>query len=125
MKEKVDGNVIYIAGPMRGLPNFNFEAFDRAEKSLRAEGWEPINPAEMDRELGFDPKTLVCDKEFILGCVRRDSEAIIEQAEALVLLPGWENSVGANAEMWLARWKQIPVYHYPDMSTAVNPDSNV
>ena len=35
--------------------------------------------------------------------VWRDIELII-QADGLCLLPGWDRSVGATAEYWLARW---------------------
>ena len=39
---------IYIAGPMRGIEDFNFPAFDRQEELLKKQGWVVINPAELD-----------------------------------------------------------------------------
>jgi hypothetical protein len=36
----------YIAGPMTGLPEFNFPAFHAAAASLRARGFEVENPAQ-------------------------------------------------------------------------------
>lgn len=41
---------IYIAGPMRGYPEFNFPAFNEATAKLRAEGHDVFNPAERDIE---------------------------------------------------------------------------
>jgi hypothetical protein len=43
---------VYIAGPMRGIPEFNFPAFDAAARG-RAMGLEIISPAELDRAHGF------------------------------------------------------------------------
>ena len=39
----------YIAGPMSGLPGFNFEAFDYAAELLRTRGISAQNPAEYGR----------------------------------------------------------------------------
>jgi hypothetical protein len=110
------GRSIYIAGPMSGIPAFNFPAFDEAERILREFGWNPINPAEMDREIGFDPNRDTVDKAFLEAAMARDVAAITEEAEAMVMLPGWERSTGAKAEKALADWKHIPVYQWPEMT---------
>lgn len=116
MKQK-----LYIAGPMRGYPRFNFDAFYAAESKLQELGWDTLNPARMDEELGFDPDKDIPDAAFLRGAMKRDIEAV-SGADGIVLLPGWESSCGANAEMWLARWLGIPVYLFPAMKTLGGED---
>ena len=122
---------IYIAGPMRGYELFNFPAFDEARETLKAGSWDPISPADLDREAGFDPvenpkgidgapldwsnPANCLSPKFLQEAMKRDVDAIVQDAGALCLLPGWEKSTGAKAELALARWKNIPVYLYPSM----------
>lgn len=106
--------IIYIAGPMTGYHRYNFDAFHAAARQLRAHGWEVLNPAEMDESIGFDPSRDTADKVFLEDAMKRDIDAIL-QADAIALLPGWEKSTGAQAEMHLAKWRHIPIYTYPDM----------
>lgn len=92
---------IYLAGPMTGLPNFNFPAFDAAAAALERHGHTVFNPAQMDRDVGFDPSSTKVSKEFLRDALRRDLSAICD-ADAIAMLPGWENSGGAKIEWSLA-----------------------
>lgn len=92
---------IYLAGPMTGLPEFNFPAFDRFADILSAAGYEVVNPAQMDRDVGFDPTSTVVSKEFLRDALRRDLSAICE-CDGIAMLPGWEKSGGARVEWTLA-----------------------
>jgi hypothetical protein len=112
----------YIAGPMRGFPRYNFDAFDAASLDLRGRGFNVISPADMDRQIGFDPDSKEpLTKEFLDGAMQRDIDAIM-RADGIVLLPGWERSTGAQAEAALARWKHIPVLLYPSMKPIGSED---
>ena len=101
---------IYLAGPMRGIPEFNFPAFHMAASMLRAEGHEVFSPAERDESTGFNSKDhpngdmlTAFAKGFSLREARSaDTKYICEQADAIAMLPGWENSGGARAEHALA-----------------------
>jgi len=42
--------VLYVAGPMTGIPRFNFPLFDAVSAALRAQGYTIISPAETDHE---------------------------------------------------------------------------
>lgn len=92
---------VYLAGPMTGLPEFNFPAFDRAAELLAAEGHTVFNPAQMDRDLGFDPAVATVTDGFLRDALRRDLSAICD-ADAIAMLPGWEKSGGAKIEWMLA-----------------------
>ena len=106
---------IYLSGPMTGIPEFNFPLFDWATGLLREAGHEVFSPAEKDRANGFDPKGMTgtealaasgFDLRLALGA---DLAWICAKAEAVALLPGWENSHGAAAEIATARALNIPV----------------
>lgn len=100
---------IYVAGPMRGIPEFNFPAFHNAARILRDAGHEVFNPAERDiARHGVD-----VSKGNATGCeiqaarehgltiriaLADDLAWICAEAEAIALLPGWQNSKGARAE---------------------------
>ena len=110
---------IYVAGPMRGIKNYNFPAFDRQSELLRKQGWRVINPAEMDREHGspesnpmeYDPATNYDDREFMREALRRDLVAIAEECTAIYCMSGFEQSRGAKAEYQLAKAIGIDIYY--------------
>jgi len=103
--------VIYLSGAMRGIPHYNFPAFDRIAYALRMEGHTVLSPADIDREYGFDAMDLPPDHDCnnipenfdFMACVRRDIDAVLS-CDKLILLPGWERSKGATAEKALAEW---------------------
>lgn len=100
---------IYVAGPMQGIPEFNFPAFHAATRALRAAGHTVFNPAEKDNERhGVDiSKGNMAGDESIAakehGFNLREALGInlawiCAEADAIALLPGWEKSKGAQAE---------------------------
>lgn len=106
--------VLYLAGPMRGIAFYNFPMFDQVAHSLRVAKYEVINPADEDRkEDNFDPTSqpkfadpancVVQPGMDFSKIIRRCFEAVL-RCDEIVLLPGWENSVGAIAELFIAVW---------------------
>jgi len=83
---------IYIAGPMTGLKDFNYPAFNAEAARLRALGHEVLNPAE-------NPAP-PCGSW--AGYMRLALRQLIE-CECVVLLPGWIESKGAMIERNLAQ----------------------
>ncbi len=104
---------VYLAGPMRGLPRYNFDSFHAAAAKLRAAGHEVVSPAEHDEEQGFDPSK-DDESKLDMEALARWDLGQVRKAEAIVLLPGWEKSTGVAAEKALADWIQTPCYDYAE-----------
>lgn len=81
---------IYIAGPMTGLPDCNKPAFNAAAKVLSQCGEIVLNPAILPDGLKHH--------EYMTICL-----AMVEVCDMVMLLPGWEKSVGAQMEQKRAR----------------------
>ena len=84
---------IYIAGPMTGHADHNFPAFHAAAERFRQAGWQVVNPAD-----NFDGRTDLPRETYL-----RADVALLVNSNAIALLPGWEESVGAKMEYLLAR----------------------
>lgn len=112
---------VYLVGPMRGLPEFNFPAFRDAAYDLRARDIKVWSPAEHDVEQGFNPETGEGLKT-LRDYMRKDLPAVLA-SDALVVLPGWERSVGAQLEVYVAHVCEIPVLAYPSLGEARHPGS--
>jgi len=104
----------YLSGPMRGYPLFNFPAFDAARDAGRAKGFGVMSPADMDRELGHTENDVLEEintPENQRRFAARDCAALLalkaENGDGIALLPGWEKSTGAVAELMLARWLKL------------------
>jgi hypothetical protein len=100
---------VYIAGPMRGYPLFNFPLFDAVTAHWRRVGWEVVSPAEADRELdGLDPQDPQPNRSFAFY-MRRDIEFLLT-VDAVAFLPGWERSEGAQIERTVAKALGLDLY---------------
>lgn len=112
---------VYIAGPMRGLPEWNFPAFDRAQERWQKAGWHVMSPAAMARAMNYGPDcgyiAEPSDKEGLehLKHVMLSDIAAIYACDALAILPGWENSVGTTVELAIAQYLGLPIYNAETM----------
>ena len=106
---------LYIAGPMRGIAEFNFPAFFGAERLLSEAGYRPFNPARYDVEtLGFEYRGTTGHEDLdargfdLAAALLVDLTYICQEADGIALLPGWEWSKGATAEVATARALGMP-----------------
>lgn len=100
--------VVYVAGPYRG-PNraaieLNIQAAKHVGKLCCVKGWSPLiphaNTAHLDEMLPGTPD------EFWL----ESTLELMRRCDAVVLVPGWENSTGTQGEIAEAAARGIPVY---------------
>ena len=79
---------LYISGPITGAKNYK-RIFQGAKDALTAKGYDVVNPAELTEVIGdsftYD-EILAIDTDLLARC------------DAVVQLPGWEESRGANIE---------------------------
>lgn len=83
---------VYIAGPMTGIKDYNFPAFNAMAGKLRAAGWHVENPADHGLVIGAE-----------WGDYLRYDIGRLASCEAIVLLPGWTASRGARLEVSIAK----------------------
>ncbi len=120
---KKDPNLnVYLAGPMRGIPHFNFPAFHESAATLRKLGYTVFSPAERDlkahgdafvahnltgsieqaeKEEGFSLRTALGD----------DLAWICSTADMVAVLPNWEESAGVLAELATAKALGLDIWY--------------
>lgn len=91
---------LYIAGPMTGIDDFNFPAFNKAAAFLRSQDIEVINPAE-----NFGGRQDLLWQTYLRQAVKQ-----VAESDGVVMLPRWEASKGARLEVHIARELGLPTY---------------
>lgn len=84
---------VYISGPITGNPNYKTE-FGRIEDALKKRGYEVVNPAADEYELGVENKF---SNESWVNFIVNDIK-LVSECDAICLLPKWYNSPGATIE---------------------------
>lgn len=89
---------LYVAGPMTGIKDYNFPAFNQAYLDLTECGYSVINPADTGIVPGWKWANYLrsCLPDLLL-------------CEGVATLPGWEQSRGAKLEVHVATELSMPV----------------
>lgn len=107
---------VYLAGPMRGLPDWNRGAFEAAAQRWRDAGHHVLNPWELAQTMGYVPdcpggsEPGTAEGAAHLRHVMLSDVACIMTCDGLALLPQWERSRGASVELALAQFLGLGVY---------------
>lgn len=95
--------VVYLAGPLRGNVEENIQCAEVIAARLWGMGYPVISPHLNSGKLGGRPE---------LGTEGMDEEAFIQgtfeimrRADILVLMPGWESSIGTKRELRV--WRRV------------------
>ncbi len=99
---------IYISGPMTGLPELNFPAFNAESARLRGLGFDVVNPAELNPDGASWGECMRKDIVALMGC------------GIVATLPGWEHSKGARLEVLIGERLEMTVVKAQDL---VHPPS--
>ena len=91
--------IVYVAGPMSGLPDSNLPAFAAATEQLTEAGYVARNPGRRGAD---HPEWAWADY------IRRALPDLCH-CDAVALLPGWEASRGALLEVHVATALGMPV----------------
>lgn len=87
---------LYVAGPMTGLPEFNYPAFNEAAERLQGAGYRVLNPVDSEQH-NPTPGTPQPWDWYMRHALR-----MVLEADGLALLPGWRASRGARLEVRVA-----------------------
>lgn len=90
---------LYVAGPMTGLPDFNYPAFHGAAAVLRRNGFVVLNPAE----------TAGGDQTQTWEWYLRHALRQVTESDGIATLDGWWRSRGARLEVHVATALGMPV----------------
>lgn len=106
---------VYLSGPMSGIAESNFPTFHAWTAKLRADGFDVVNPAEINpgpAPQGAEAQSSAAWTAYYNSCMRADLREMMD-CDAIALMPGWEGSKGANLELHVAHRLGMEVLHLP------------
>lgn len=109
--------IIYLAGPITGVTNFEKNFMD-AEDRWRRLGHMVLNPVTLCGGIAELRKQMT-EEELWRYCMVKDFDLIMHHAEGIALLGGWQDSTGANAEVYMATLLNKPLFDAETMQPLI------
>jgi hypothetical protein len=116
--------VYYLAGPMSGIPQFNYPAFHRIADKLRQMGFTIKSPAELDtpeqqeeamKSHDGDASVLVRDTGITWGdTLAKDVKLVADVVDGIIAMPTWYKSRGARLEVFVANLCRKPTWTFDE-----------
>ena len=88
--------VIYISGPITGVPEY-YKAFEQMEDDIFALDYISLSPSRLPEEMTTGQYMRICF-------------AMIDAADGVIFLPGWQNSVGSRLEREYCLYTNKPIF---------------
>lgn len=94
---------VYISGPITGVDEDKCDiAFGFAAVGLELRGHEPVSPWHLSQML---PPSFSCNDYMDIDMV------LLKKCDAILMLPGWEESRGATQEFAYANRNDMKIYY--------------
>lgn len=92
---------LYISGAITGTTDY-MDRFCNAQRALEEQGHTVINPADVNSRLPEDTTY----EQYMKVCM-----VLLDMADGIYMLSGWEKSCGANRELGYALAKDMVVVY--------------
>lgn len=96
----------YLAGPMSGIPKYNYPEFSSCAAILRAEGVKIVSPHEVPWPQDHNDMSEVLLWEYMM----EKTGELLATAGGVILMEGWPHSRGCGVELDSPRSKKQPVW---------------
>ena len=99
--------VHYVSGPMTGIPEHNYPAFQSATIKLRRLGLKVISPHEIPA-----PPIKIQDQDKLWQYYMDRCMEQMNECQAFVMLKGWPKSRGAMQEFTRAQMEEWEAFYF-------------
>jgi nucleoside 2-deoxyribosyltransferase len=104
----------YLAGPMTGLPEYNFPTFERVATLLRKEGLDIASPHEIDHNETPETRGSLPYWVYLKAAFK-----LMLECDGIILLPGFRSSKGAREELYVADRTGMCIQIFDDANNRV------
>jgi nucleoside 2-deoxyribosyltransferase len=99
---------VYLSGPIIGIKNYK-RAFERIEKKLEKNGYDPVNPCHVGMKVEI-PKGTSIEKAWHLYMI--ENLKALSNCDSIFMLQGWRNSKDAIIENLYAQALGLSISGY-------------